>query len=174
LAGATVAIQGVGNVGRRLADLLLAEGARLVLADTDPARLAGLDGAVVAPDRIHAADADIFAPCALGAGLNAETIPEIRAQVVAGGANNQLATPADADRLQARGILYCPDYLANAGGIVELHHQRSGGTQAALAAHLESLAATLAEVLAAAARSGRTPAAETDRLAEARFRPSRS
>lgn len=169
LAGATVAIQGLGNVGYRLARLLEAAGARLVLADAEPARLSGLPGQIVAPEAIHAAPADIFAPCALGAVLNERSIDELKAGVIVGGANNQLATPEDAARLQARDILYCPDYLANAGGIVELHYQRGGGTADELEQHLKSLADTFEEILARAAKSGRTTAEEADLLAEQRF-----
>lgn len=169
LNGAHVAIQGLGNVGRRLAGMLLDAGARLTVADVLRGRMTGLDAQVVEPARIHAVEADIFSPCALGAVLNARSIPELKARIVVGGANNQLESPTDARRLGDRGILYCPDYLANAGGIVELHHQRLGQGYDAVAAHLLSLADTLREVIRRAGASGLTTAEEADRIAEARF-----
>ena len=169
LAGARIAIQGLGNVGARLAALLSKAEAELIVADVDGAKVSAMRGTAAPSDRIHAADVDIFAPCALGAVLNERSIAELKARVVVGGANNQLATPEDANRLAARGILYCPDYLANAGGIIELHHQRAGSDGAALAAHVASLADTFGEVLDRATREGSTTAEVCDRMAEQRF-----
>jgi leucine dehydrogenase len=174
LAGARVAIQGMGNVGRRLATLLQQAGASLVLSDLDPDACAGFAGDIVDPCMIHAADVDIFAPCALGGALNAETIPAIRARLICGGANNQLAAASDIEALAARGILYCPDYLANAGGIIELHYQRSGADHAALRRHLASLADTVREVIAEAEATGATTAAVADAIALRRIRAGRS
>jgi leucine dehydrogenase len=119
---AHVALQGVGNVGLRLARILAREGCRLTLADVNQARAwraaRALGAAVASPARIAFIDADVFAPCALGGVLNAGTIRRMRARIVCGAANNQAATPADAARLARRGILYAPDYLANAGGVI--------------------------------------------------------
>lgn len=119
-----VAIQGVGSVGGGLARLLAAEGAVLTVADRDMARAAAIaaqtGATVVDADAIFAVEADVISPNALGGVLNAATIPAIRAPIVAGGANNQLATPEDADRLHGRGILYAPDYVINAGGIINV------------------------------------------------------
>lgn len=173
LAGASVAIQGMGQVGRRLAALLYQAGARLILSDVDPLACDGIDGKIVAPERIHAADADIFAPCALGGVLSRETIPEIRARLICGGANNQLTAVGDAEQIRDRGILYCPDYLANAGGIIELHYQRGGGDRAALRRHLASLADTLQHVIDEAKESGATTAAVADAIALRRIRAAR-
>lgn len=147
LAGVRVGIQGLGNVGSRLARLLIDAGAVLTVTDKDSSTAAELPSTWTTPEQIHAADIDIFAPCALGAVLNERTIPDIRARIVCGGANNQLATPDDAERLRARGIVYCPDYLVNAGGIVELHHQHIRSNATALCEHLSSLADRLTEVL---------------------------
>jgi leucine dehydrogenase len=174
LEGVTVAIQGVGSVGSRLASLLLAKGAKLVVADSDSSLTSQIDAVVAQPGDIHRTQADIFAPCALGGVLNHRTIPEIRARLIVGAANNQLEQREDAIALAERGILYCPDYLVNAGGIVELHHQRSTCSHHALAAHLKSLAGTLREVLIAASESGRTPLDEADTLVEARLAAARS
>jgi leucine dehydrogenase len=173
LGGARVAIQGLGNVGWRLADLLHAAGARLIVADVHPARVQEVvarTGAEVADAAtIHGADVDIFAPCALGAILNARTIPELKARIIAGGANNQLATAEDATRLAERSILYCPDFLVNAGGIIELHHQRSGSNATALAAHLASLGDTLKAIITRAQAGSRTTVDIAERIAEERI-----
>lgn len=151
LSGLTIAIQGVGNVGARLARRLAADGARLVLADVDESRLrevADETGAAVAGvDDILAIRADILAPCALGGILSAQSIPALKARIVVGGANNQLATADDDARLRAAGILYCPDYLANAGGIIDLHYQRSDWTSEAVDRHVASLAVTFHDVV---------------------------
>lgn len=122
--GVHVAIQGVGSVGGGLARHLAAEGAKLTLADVDGARAAALaaelGAQVVDANAIVGIEADVFSPNALGAILNEYSIPLLKAAAVAGGANNQLATPADAARLHDRGILYAPDYVINAGGIINV------------------------------------------------------
>ncbi len=124
LSGRHVAVQGLGHVGWDLTAQLHAAGAKLTVADIDPARAneaAERFGAeVLDPTQIVTAKADILAPCAIGGILNPETIPLLQVKAVAGGANNQLATPADGDALQKRGILYAPDYVANAGGIINV------------------------------------------------------
>ena len=122
LGGVRIAIQGVGHVGLGLARLLHGQGARLTIADADADRARGvaaeLGAIAVDPSRILAADVDVFSPCALGAVLDAHSIADLKAGIVVGAANNQLATDADADALLARGILYAPDYVVNAGGII--------------------------------------------------------
>jgi leucine dehydrogenase len=155
LAGLTVAVQGAGAVGTSLCALLRDAGAELVVADVDAAAAASIPGArVVDPDAIHAADADVFAPCALGAVLNARTIPQLRARIVAGAANNQLETPEDDARLRARGITYVPDFLAGAGGVTNGVSELDGYDRADVEARLERIADTAEEVLAEAARRG--------------------
>ena len=123
LRGKTVAVQGFGKVASHLCEHLMEEGARIVVTDVfddalDRARDWGLE--VTTPDSILNADCDIFAPCALGGVLNSESIPQLRCRVVAGGANNQLLTEADGEQLHRRGILYAPDYIVNAGGIINV------------------------------------------------------
>lgn len=122
LAGRIVALQGCGHVGYYLARELHKAGAKLIASDLDPVRLERVlrefNGRAEVPEKIHSAVADIFAPCALGGILNDQTIPEIRAQVVVGGANNQLLEPRHGDLVEQRGILYAPDYAANAGGVI--------------------------------------------------------
>jgi leucine dehydrogenase len=150
-----VAVQGTGAVGARLCGLLRDAGARLVVADVDAAAAAAVPGAeVVDPRSIHAVEADVLAPCALGGTLNAATIPEIRARVVAGAANNQLATPEDDARLAARGITYVPDFLASAGGVTNGVSELDGYDRADVEARIEGIAATAEAVLVVAERRG--------------------
>ncbi|WP_333587471.1 Leu/Phe/Val dehydrogenase [Phenylobacterium sp.] len=124
LKGVTVALQGVGHVGAYLADKLHAAGARLVITDVNAEALqavAARTGAqVVAPDEIFDVDAEVFAPCALGGAVSAETLPRLRAQIIAGGANNQLADPMVGQTLFDLGLLYAPDYVINGGGIINV------------------------------------------------------
>jgi len=128
LAGIRVAVQGVGNVGRTLVKHLLEAGAVVSVTDIVNANiektkaLGAVD--VVALDAIHAADVDVFAPCALGGGLNQKTIPEIKASIIAGAANNQLEREGIEDEdLRKRGILYAPDYVINAAGIISVESE---------------------------------------------------
>lgn len=174
LGGLTVAIQGVGNVGRRLAEKLAADGARLIVADieTPNARaVAEATGAtVVGVDEILLADADILSPCALGGVLSSQSIPDLKVKIVVGGANNQLSSADDDERLQHAGILYCPDYLANAGGIIDLFYQRSTWTSVAVDKHVRQLADTFHEVLERSRATGLGTAKVTDAIAQERFR----
>jgi len=124
LAGVAVALQGVGHVGAYLADKLAAAGAHLVIADVDEAAVravAARTGArVVSPDAIFDAPVDVFAPCALGGAINADTLPRLKARIIAGGANNQLAEPAIGAALLERGVTYAPDFVINGGGIISI------------------------------------------------------
>jgi leucine dehydrogenase len=124
LDGVTVAIQGVGHVGAYVADKLHAAGAKLVITDVNEDALrqvAERTGArVVAPHAIFDAEAEVFAPCALGGAVNADTLPRLTAKVIAGGANNQLADPEIGRALYERGVLYLPDYVINGGGIINV------------------------------------------------------
>jgi leucine dehydrogenase len=130
LEGKTVSIQGCGNVGRYLAGELHEAGARLVVSDIDPAKatkVAQATGAqIVEGDAIYSVAADIFSPCALGGILNDETIPLLKVEIVAGGANNQLLEERHGDALEKRGILYAPDYVANAGGVINVYGEVEG------------------------------------------------
>jgi len=130
LEGKTISIQGCGNVGRYLAQELHEAGARLVVSDIDPAkaaRVAKATGAeIVEGDAIYSVAADIFSPCALGGIINDETIPLLKVAIVAGGANNQLLEERHGVALEARGILYAPDYVANAGGVINVYGEVEG------------------------------------------------
>jgi len=169
-AGVHIAIQGVGSVGGGLARLLSADGARLTLADLDVGRAhalaAELGADVVAAGDIMTMEADIFSPCALGAILNERSIAGLRVGAVAGGANNQLATPADADRIHARGILYAPDYVINAGGIINVVLEYLGqGDRAEVDARVARIPERLEEIWAKSAESGLPAATVADRMA---------
>jgi leucine dehydrogenase len=130
LKGLHVAVQGVGHVGYYLCKELHALGAKLSVADIDPHKsergVREFGATVVALDKIASLDCDVFAPCALGAGLNDDTIPALKAPIVAGAANNMLAEPRHGDDLHARGILYAPDYAINAGGLVNVAQEVTG------------------------------------------------
>ncbi|MEQ9333463.1 Glu/Leu/Phe/Val dehydrogenase dimerization domain-containing protein [Thalassobaculum sp.] len=176
--GIRVALQGLGHVGLCLAGHLAEAGAELVVADLDPGRV---DAAVerfgarrAEPAAIHAEDVEVFAPCALGAILNDRTIPELRAPVVAGSANNQLAEARHGGALAEHGVLYAPDYAINAGGIINVSHEstRTGrpyDRQAAYA-HIARIHDTLARIFEAADAEGIPTSVAADRLAEARLR----
>jgi leucine dehydrogenase len=130
LEGKTVAIQGCGSVGTNLARELHQAGAKLIVSDIDAskaARVSKLTGAkIVEGDAIFSVDADIFSPCALGGIINDDTIPKLKVYIVAGGANNQLLEDRHGDELQRLGILYAPDYVANAGGVINVYGEVAG------------------------------------------------
>src|SRR5580693_283276 len=130
LAGVHVVVQGVGHVGYHLCRELHAQGAKLTVADVDPLKAERAQrefGAKLVPlEGIFDVDCDVFAPCALGSAMNDETIPRLKARIVAGAANNQLALPRHGDDLHARGILYAPDYAINAGGLINVAQEVLG------------------------------------------------
>ncbi|WP_293368869.1 Glu/Leu/Phe/Val dehydrogenase [Nevskia sp.] len=174
LRGLNVAIQGVGNVGYRLAKHLHEAGANLWVTDIHaPAverAVAEFGAKPVAMDEIHALDVDVFAPCALGAILNERTIPQIRARVIAGASNNQLATPADGLRVLDRGLLYAPDYVINAGGIIDIHYEGPGYDEAVVHAHLQRIGSTLTTIFERSKAEKRPTGVIADAMAEAIFR----
>jgi len=168
--GRSVLVQGAGNVGASLAEQLRAAGARVLAADVDEARASAVGDAVVPADAVYDTECDVYAPCALGATLNEETIDRLRCRVVAGSANNQLAEPADAQRLREREILYAPDYVINAGGAVGLFGvEHEGWDQSQLDAAFERIGETLSAIYARADRDGITTAEAADRLAADRL-----
>lgn len=158
LAGLTVAVQGLGNVGYDLCELLHVAGARLIVSDIRPkvvARAEATFGAqAAAPAEILQAKADVFAPCALGGILDPASIAGLRATVVCGAANNQLALPEHGALLTQRGILYAPDYIVNAGGIINAASEFFGWDQAEVEARMNRIADRLAEVFALAETNG--------------------
>jgi leucine dehydrogenase len=174
LAGKTVAIQGFGNVASALAQHLLEAGAKLVVTDIFEdarARAAALPGVeIVEPDAIFDVAADVFAPCALGGQLNEETIPRLQVPIVCGAANNQLREDADAERLQARGVLWAPDYIANAGGVINVYHEIIGPyDREASLAQTARIFDTTAQVIQRAHDEGITTLRAADDIAEQRI-----
>jgi len=174
LAGKTVAIQGVGHVGLRLARHLKDAGAKLIVADIfneglDIAKQE-LGAQVVDPREIHAVEADVFAPCAMGGAINTLSLPEIKAGIIAGAANNQLASVEMDKQLKARGIVYVPDYLINAGGIIDIFHQRNDSTAEKMRAQLEQIGQTVKEILSRANEENLPTGEVANKIAEEKFR----
>jgi|SRR5579859_7314737 len=174
LSGLTVAVQGVGGVGYHLCGLLATAGARLKVADVEARaveRACDEFGATpVAPVRMLEEEADVLAPCALGAVLNARTIAKLRVPVIAGAANNQLARAQDGEGLRAAGILYAPDYVINAGGIISVAREYYGGTEAQVIEDIQAIPARLTEIFERARRESRPTNAVADVLARERLR----
>jgi leucine dehydrogenase len=171
VAGRTVLLQGVGGEGRPLARRLREGGASLILTDAIPTRAEALaeelGATTVAPEAVYDTDCDIFAPCAIGGILNERSIPRLRCRIVGGSANNQLERDADADLLHARGILYAPDFVLNAGGAIAhgaIEVLRWTPTQAA--ERVRKVRDTLAEVMGEAQRRGEAPLHEAIRRAD--------
>lgn len=150
LDGIHVAVQGVGHVGYHLCKELAAAGAKLSVADVDPLKAERaqreLGASVVPLDQIFAVDCHVLAPCALGSALNDQTIPQIRAAIIAGAANNQLAEPRHGDDVNARGILYAPDYAINAGGLVNVAMEVTGYDAAKSRARVLKIYDTIYEI----------------------------
>jgi leucine dehydrogenase len=165
----TVAVQGVGHVGAHLCGLLARAGARLILADIDPARaqaVAQACGARIVPvDAIAGVEADVLAPCALGGGLNGHTIPRLRVALVCGGANNQLETEEDGHALFQRGIAYAPDYVVNAGGIINVAAEYLGETTDAVERRIAAIPGRVEQILQRAAQERRSSHAVADEMA---------
>lgn len=175
LNGVKVAIQGLGNVGIHLAERLYNAGAELWVCDPVEVRVRDamerFGATEVSLDDIYAQEVEVFVPCAMGAILNDRTLPQLRARVVAGSANNQLDEERHAQALQKRGILYAPDYVINAGGIIDIYYEIQGDDEVAEMAKIEEIGTTLDEIFTEAEASGATTAAIADRIAERRFRP---
>jgi len=173
LKGLRVAIQGLGHVGFDLARQLHEAGAHLVVTDIDRGncqRAAERFGAsVVAPEEIIDVQAEVFAPCALGASLNPQTLPRLKCQVVAGAANNQLATDDIGDALRSAGILYAPDYVINAGGIIKVCAEYFGEPADAVEGRVLAIADTLTDVFLSADRAGIATSRAADELARSKF-----
>jgi len=166
-------VQGCGHVGYYLAKELHESGARLIVADIDAERVKRVvnefAATAVSPDDIYGVEADIFAPCALGAIINDKTIPRIRAEIVAGAANNQLLEERHGDELERRGILYAPDYVANAGGVINVYSELAGWTSARAFRKADEIFDTVLKVFAIA-KTDRIPTyLAADRLAEQRI-----
>jgi leucine dehydrogenase len=177
LEGLTVAVQGVGNVGGHLADTLSLAGARLIVTDINNSVAhevaARTFAGVVAPDEIFNVEADVFAPCAMGAVLNDNTIPRLTAGIVAGSANNQLAEDRHAELLIKRGILYAPDYVLDAGGIINIYYEKPVYDHQAAFAHISGIYDNLIDLFRRADVEGLSPHLMADRMAEERIEAAR-
>jgi glutamate dehydrogenase/leucine dehydrogenase len=172
LAGRTVVVQGCGHVGAPLVRLLLSDGARVECADIDAGRAAALEreGATAVPlAGLLERPCDVLAPCALGGALTAEVVPLLRCRVICGAANNQLAQPEVACLLAAREILWAPDYVVNAGGIVNIYEEFTGYDPVRAEREVRRIGETTRLVLERARSEGMTPAAAADAIAEERI-----
>jgi leucine dehydrogenase len=173
LAGRTVLVQGAGGVGGRLIELLRDAGAEVIASDVEPQRLEALRSRgikVVLPDAALTTECDVLAPCATGGMINACTIAGLRCHVVAGGANNQLERPSDADLLAERGIVYAPDFVINVGGVLHGHGlEVQGWSRETLNQHLAGIGDAVFAILERAKREGISSDAAARRHAEARL-----
>jgi leucine dehydrogenase len=169
LRGRTVLVQGVGAVGNDLARFLAEDGARVLVSDVDDERAAETGFEVVPAADAIATECDVFAPCAIGGILSADSIPRLRCRIVAGSANNQLAEPADAERLRDAGILYAPDFVVNAGGVIQLIGLEDlTWDEDELERNLAGIGDTLRQLYRDADAKGITPEAAAERLAAER------
>lgn len=169
-----VGISGVGKVGRRLIEYLLAEGASVVVADVDSTavdhvRAQHPEIEAVATDELPTLTMDVYAPCALGAALNDTTVQTLKTQIVCGAANNQLARPGIDKLLHNRGILYAPDYVVNAGGLLQVADEIDGYCEERAHARAARIFGTTTQIFALADDEGIPPGQAADRLAEQRM-----
>ncbi|HEY1913999.1 MAG TPA: Glu/Leu/Phe/Val dehydrogenase family protein [Streptosporangiaceae bacterium] len=175
LAGRVVGVEGVGKVGRRLVDHLIAGGAQVVIYDTSTAAVGRVQdqhpGVTVAQSRAEliASRLDVFSPCALGGSLDERTVATLRASIVCGGANNQLKHPDVEKLLTEHDILYAPDYVVNAGGVIQVADEIDGFSFERAKLRTEQIFHTTKRILEMAAQESITPAAAADRLAEHRM-----
>jgi len=173
LAGKHVTVQGCGHVGYFLCQDLAEEGAQLTVTDIDPEKVEAVvkefGAKSVAPDAIYGINADIFAPCALGAILNDNTLKVLNVDIVVGGANNQLAEPRHAQEVEAKGILYGPDYLVNAGGLINVYAEIAGWPAERSLRKAGEIYNTLLRILELAETEHITTAEASDRVAEQRM-----
>ena len=173
LEGRIVAMQGFGNVGRQTAQYLRNEGVNLVVADIFPEsreQAISAGASIVEPDEIYDVECDIFSPCALGGTLNDETIPRLRATIVAGGANNQLLQDRHGEALRKRGIPYAPDYIVNAGGIIQVACEIEGKCDPRISMEMtERIYDTTERVIRMSIEGDISTSAAADRLARRRL-----
>ena len=170
--GARVAIQGFGAVGRHLAKELIAAGAEVFVADINADNVIEaqrLGAKVIAVDEVLSFDADVFAPCAMGAIINDVSIAKLNAPIVAGGANNQLAVPQHGEMLRKRGVLYAPDFVINAGGIIEICRQYQNTSVADSYTKIEEIGVTLKQIFEQSSAQKICTSVVAEKMAEQRF-----
>lgn len=170
LSGLRVALQGLGHVGMPLAQRLHEAGARLIVADLDATRVRVAQQAfgaeVVAAENIHRTLCEVFVPCGLGGVLSSETIPELGCRIVAGSANNQLADPACAERIHQRGVLFAPDYVINAGGLIFASLRYNGRPQAEIREKTDRIGETLRRLFQRARQANASPWTLAEHMAQ--------
>jgi len=173
LAGLRFAVQGLGNVGMPLCEHLHALGAVLIVTDIDRERIKmaqeRFGAEAVEPDAIYDAEADIFSPCALGAILNDDTIPRLKAKAVCGGANNQLLRAEHDKSLARRGIVFVPDYLANAGGVIDYYQETIDDRPEAILASVGRIRGIADDILRLSGQAAETPMTVADRIVRQRL-----
>jgi leucine dehydrogenase len=171
LKGRSVLVQGAGAVGEVLVRLLHDDGAEVLVSDVDEGRARATGATVISPDDVYDTECDIYSPCAVGGTLNAGTIQRLRCKIVGGSANNQLAEPEDAARLYERGILYAPDFIINAGGIIQLYLlEDRGASEDEMQRALRGVGGTLRDIFA----RGGDPATAAEQLAAERIAQKRA
>jgi leucine dehydrogenase len=174
LAGKTIAVQGAGKVAYYLMSHLKQEGAKLIVSDIDDQKVARvvdeLGATAVAPDAIYDVQADIFAPCALGAIINDDTIGRLKVEIIAGGANNQLAEERHGVDVEKKGMLYAPDYVINGGGVINVYGELQGWTMERAKRKAQEIYDTMTRVYTIASRDGIPSYQAADRLAEERIK----
>lgn len=173
LEGKTISVQGVGNVAYTLCEYLHKEGANLIVTDINQEavqRAVNDFGATfVEPNDIYSQEADIFAPCAMGAIINDDTIPQLKVKVVAGSANNQLKEERHGDELEARGIVYAPDFVINSGGVINVADELYGYNNERAMKRVETIYDSITRIFAISKRDGIPSYQAADRMAEERI-----
>ncbi len=173
LEGRTISVQGLGNVAYKLCEYLHNEGAKLVVTDINQAAIDRVvndfDATAVAPEEIYSQEVDIFSPCALGAILNDETIPQLKAKVIAGSANNQLQDSRHGDYLHELGIVYAPDYVINAGGVINVADELYGYNHERAMKRVEGIYDSIEKIFTISKRDGIPTYVAANRLAEERI-----
>ncbi|MET3682419.1 leucine dehydrogenase [Alkalibacillus flavidus] len=173
LEGKTIAVQGVGNVAYHMCKHLHEEGAKLIVTDINKEsvkRAVNDFGAqAVDPDDIYSVDCDIYAPCALGATINDDTIPQLKAKAIAGSANNQLAEERHGDKLNELGIVYAPDYVINSGGVINVADELNGYNQNRAYKQIETIYDSLTKIFDISKRDNISTHKAADRMAEERI-----
>jgi leucine dehydrogenase len=177
LRGRTICVIGLGHVGSRLAKRCRRAGAKLLVSDVDPSRrrlAEQLEARWIAPERAVESDVEVLAPCALGGFLDEETVPRLRCRIVAGAANNQLADDVIADTLTAKGVLWAPDFVVNAGGLINIAEELGGYDPAAARRRVRGIADTLRRIFDDAEAMGATPLTAAMELARRRLAAARA
>lgn len=169
----SIAVQGLGHIGMELVKLLKERGAKLYVSDLEPANLQRAveeyGAEAVDPDAIYELPVDVFAPCAMEAAINADTLPRLKAKVVCGSANNQLASHAIGDELHKRGILFAPDYAVNAGGVMNVSLEIDGYNRERAMRMMRQIYHNVGKIFDLSEREGITPQYAADRIAEERI-----